>query len=198
LSGLKSPAGSTGRRNPYEFLEGQPIDLQRYFYDRALDNRDDLGRMFGDKDFRGGMVASHITGFGDDCAYIVVETIANEHSLNVQLASSLDQLCGVIVKSWDVDMANGGSLPSWIDWHEGVDFMEIQRPLDVETIRLRVRGLLDNGKTATVTVELDLSTGSVVEVGQAFSQTQTLSDQLKLESQRLAAGNADLLQALAS
>jgi len=181
LSGLKSPAGSTGRRNPYEFLEGQPIDLQRYFYDRALDNRDDLGRMFGDKDFRGGMVASHITGFGDDCAYIVVETIANEHSLNVQLASSLDQLC-----------------PSWIDWHEGVDFMEIQRPLDVETIRLRVRGLLDNGKTATVTVELDLSTGSVVEVGQAFSQTQTLSDQLKLESQRLAAGNADLLQALAS
>ena len=187
-----------GDVDPYEFLEGKPIDLQRFFRDRALDNRDNYGRMFGDRDFLGGMVASHVGGFGSDCAYLVVEAVAFEHHINVQLESSLALACNITVKSWDVTQANGGALPAWIDWQDGSDFMEIQRPLDQETIRLRIRGLLDDGRAASVTVEIDLRSGAVTEVGKSFSQSQTLGDQLKLESVRLASGSADLMTALAS
>ena len=194
-----NPAGLLiGDVDPYEFLEGKPIDLQRFFRDRALENRDSFGRMFGDRDFLGGMVASHVGGFGSDCAYLVVEAVAFDHHINVQLESSLALACDITVKSWDVTQANGGALPAWVDWQDGSDFMEIQRPLDQETIRLRIRGLLDNGRAASVTVEIDLRSGAVTEVGKSFSQSQTLGDQLKLESVRLASGSADLMTALAS
>lgn len=94
-------------------------------------------------------------------------------------------------------MDNGGSRPAWIDWPDGTDFMEIQRLLDVETFKLRVKAILANGRTAKTTVEVDLRTGTVVEVGKAFSQDQTLDEQLALEGQRLADGSAELIQALA-
>jgi hypothetical protein len=184
--------------DPYEFLEGKPIDLKRYFYDRALDSRDDKGRMFGDREFRGGMIVSQITDFNNEAAYLVVEAVAHDHHINVQLASPLDMGKDLNIKSWDVDMANGASLPQWIHWQDGSDFIGIQRPLDVETVRLTLRALLDNGRSATTTVEIDLATGSVVEVGKAFSQSQTLGDQLKLEVRRLADAGNDLIKSLAS
>ena len=89
-------------------------------------------------------------------------------------------------------------MPSWVNYNPGSDFMDISRPLDQETLEFRVRALLDNGTVASMTVNIDLITGTVTEVGQALSQAQTLSDQLTLETQRLASGNADLLNALAS
>ncbi len=187
-----------GDVDPYEFLEDKPIDLQRFFRDRALENRDSFGRMFGDRDFLGGMVASHVGGFGSDCAYLVVEAVAFEHHINVQLESSLALACNITVKSWDVTPINGGQLPTWIDWQDGSDFMEIQRPLDQETIRLRIRGLLDDSRAASVTIEIDLRSGAVTEVGHSYSQAQTLSDQLRLETHRLSANNDTLLRSLAS
>ena len=193
-----SPAVDVSPVDPYEFLDGESIDLKRFFHDRALDNRDSYGRMFGDRDFRGGMIASQISGFNNDLAYLVVEAVAYEHNINVQLTSPLELSNDVNIQSWDVDMANGGSLPQWIDWHEGADFVAIQRPLDVDTVRLKVRALMDNGRSATTTVEIDLRTGSVVEVGKAFSQSLTLGDQLKLEVNRLANTGNDLLTSLAS
>ena len=193
-----SPAVDVSPVDPYEFLDGESIDLKRFFHDRALDNRDSYGRMFGDRDFRGGMIASQISGFNGELAYLVVEAVAYEHNINVQLTSPLELSNDVNIQSWDVDMANGGSLPQWIDWHEGADFVAIQRPLDVDTVRLKVRALMDNGRSATTTVEIDLRTGSVVEVGKAFSQSLTLGDQLKLEVNRLANTGNDLLTSLAS
>jgi len=154
--------------------------------------------MFGDRDFLGGMMASPVDGFGTDCAYLVVEAVAYEHHITVQLDSTLALACDIKVQSWDVDMANGGSLPGWIDWQDGADSLHIQRPLDQDTIRLRLRGLLDNARSATVTVEIDLRTGSVTEIGKAFSQSQLLGEQLKLESRRLTSGSAELIHALAS
>jgi len=56
--------------DPYEFLEGEAIDLKQYFRDRALDSRDSFGRMFGDRDFLGGVAISQISGFGDKTAYM--------------------------------------------------------------------------------------------------------------------------------
>jgi len=75
--------------------------------------------------------------------------------------------------------------------------MEMQRPLDVETTRLRIRALLDNGQTATPNVEIDLRTGAVSQVGEAITQAQTLDEQLKLEARNIAAGDSALLKALA-
>ena len=109
----------------------------------------------------------------------------------------MTDFCDVSVKSWDVDMANGGSLPDWMDWQDGADFMQMQRPLDVESTRLRVRALLDNGRTATSNVEIDLRTGTVSQVGEAITQAQTLDEQLKLEARNIAEGDSDLLKALA-
>ncbi|WP_233349903.1 Ig-like domain-containing protein [Litorimonas cladophorae] len=171
--------------DPYEFLEGQPIDLQRYFHDRALDARDDHGRMFGDRDFRGGMVIVNVPGMGEDCAYMVVEAVANDHNVTVSMGSTFPMVCDVTVKSWDIRMADGSQVPSWVDWSNGADSMDITRPLDAETIRLQVRALLDNGRTTSTTVEVDLRTGIVTQVGNAYAQGQTLQQQMTLEAMAL-------------
>ena len=184
--------------DPYAFLEAEPIDLQRYFRERAMENADSFGRMFGDRDFRGGMTASPISGLGESCAYLVVEAIAGEHNISVQLGSTLESFCGIEAKSWTVDMVNGAPLPEWVDWNSGSDFLDISRPLDRPTLSLRVRALLDNGRTASMSVEIDLATGSVTEIGQAISQAQTLSEQLVLENLKLSTASNRLIQSLVS
>jgi hypothetical protein len=171
--------------DPYEFLEGQPIDLQRYFHDRALDARDDHGRMFGDRDFRGGMVAIDVLGMGGDCAYMFVEAVALEHNVTVSVGSTFPMFCDTSVESWDIRMADGTQLPAWVEWSGGADFMDISRPLDSETLRLQVRAILDNGRTTSTTVEVDLRTGTVTQVGEAYAQGQTLEQQMALETRAM-------------
>ena len=184
---------STNAADPYEFLENQPIDLQRYFRERALNARDDYGRMFGDRDYRGGMVAAHVPGMGDDCAYMVVEAVANDHNLTISLGSSLSAVCDATVRNWTVSMADGASLPAWVNWSNGSDFMDVSRPADAETLGLKIRALLDNGRVSSITVDIDLQTGTVTQVGDAFAQGQTLQQQLALEAldleERLADAN---------
>jgi len=111
--------------DPYEFLEAEAIDLKQYFFDRALDNRDSMGRMFGDRDFLGGMAISQITDFSNQPAYIAVEALAYDHHISVQLASPMDISHDITIESWDVDMANGGDLPNWVEYQDGTDFMQI-------------------------------------------------------------------------
>jgi len=182
--------------DPYEFMESEPLELQKYFRERAFEFRDDQGRMFGDRDFKGGMVASQIPGY--EAGYLVVEAVAYEHNINVQMTTSLEVFDGANAERWDVTLANGAPLPSWAEYLPGADFMQISRPLDQETIQIRVRALLDNGQTATMTTEINLTTGAVTELSRALSQAQSLADQLALETQRLAAGSSDLLNSLAS
>ena len=171
--------------DPYEFLEGEPIDLQRYFHDRAIDARDSYGRMFGDKDYLGGMVAASVPGLGNDNAYMVVEAVAYDHHLTVALSSTFPIASDTTVRAWDVAQANGSQLPDWVDWPVGTDFMQVQRPVDTDTIRLKVKALLDNGRTATISVEIDLATGAVTQIGDAYAQGQTLQEQMVLEAQDL-------------
>ena len=168
--------------DPYEFLEDQPIDLQRYFHERALDARDEYGRMFGDRGFRGGMVAAHVPAMGDECAYMVVEAVADDHNLTVSLGSSLSAVCEVNVRSWDVTLADGTSLPSWINWSNGSDFMDISRPADGKTLGLKIRALLDNGRVGSIAVDIDLHNGAVTQTDEAYAQGQTLQQQLALET----------------
>ena len=63
--------------------------------------------------------------------------------------------------------------------------MQVQRPLDTDIIRLKVKALLDNGRTATISVEIDLATGAVTQIGDAYAQGQTLQEQMVLEAQDL-------------
>ena len=182
--------------DPYEFLDDQPVELQRYFYDRAIENRDANGRMFGDRDFKGAMVTSQFPGY--EAGYLVVEAVAYDHNINVQMTTTLEALENTLVQRWDVTLANGEALPSWAEYVQGADFMEITRPLNQETIELRIRALLDNGQTAITTTQINLNTGAVTELSQITTQAQTLGDQLAIETQKLASGSNDLIKSLAS
>ena len=89
-------------------------------------------------------------------------------------------------------------MPDWVDWDYGSDFLVINQPLDTETLTLRVRALLDNGLTASMSLEIDLATGSVTEIGQTIAKAQTLSEQLVLENIRLSTGPDALIKSLVS
>jgi hypothetical protein len=150
------------------------------------------------------MVAASVPGMGDERTYMVVEAVAYEHHLTLSLGSTFPMFCDANVHSWDIDPANGGALPAWFDWSNGADFAQINRPLDVETIQLRIRALLDNGRTATTVVEVDLRTGMITQVGESYAQAQTLGQQMALEARALEAeqveqhaGTDALLRALA-
>ena len=176
---------------------------KRQFHERALDARDEYGRMFGDRGFRGGMVAVNLPAMGDECAYMVVEAVAYDHNLTVSLGSSLSAVCDVNVRSWDVTLADGSPLPAWINWATGSDFMDVSRPADGETLGLKIRALLDNGRVGTISVDIDLHNGAVTQTGEAYAQGQTLQQQLALETldieERLAEADKaqdDLLKAL--
>ena len=176
----------------YDFLEDKPIDLQRYFHDRALEARDDHGRMFGDRDFRGGMVAMNVPGMEGDCAYMFVEAVADEHNVTVAFGSTFSEFCKVDVRSWDIRMADGSTMPAWANWSNGANFMDISRSVDSESIRLKVRALLENGRTTSATVEVDLRTGAVTQAGEAYSQAQTLQEQMALEALTLREQRAEV------
>ena len=202
-SELGMDLGILNEVDPYEFLEDQPIDLQRYFHERALDARDEYGRMFGDRGFRGGMVATHVPAMGDGHAYMVVEAISYDHNLNVLLSSSIAAFSDVNVRNWDVTLADGSSLPAWINWSKGSDFIDVSRPAGEETLGLKIRALLDNGRVSTMIVDIDLLNGIVTQSGEAYAQGQTLQQQLALETldweERLAEADKaqdDLLKAL--
>jgi len=167
-------------------------------------NVDEFGRMFGDRDFLGGMVAASVPGLGNDTAYMVVEAVGYDHHLTVALSSTFPISSDTTVRSWDVTQADGTQLPDWVDWSNGTDFMQVQSPLDKEVIKLRAKALLDNGRTATISVEIDLRTGTVTQLGETYAQGQTLQEQLALEAQELELQSAEadtaqdaLLRALA-
>ena len=126
----------------------------------------------------------------------MAEAVAYEHNINVQLSSTLADFCRIEAKSWLVDRTDGAPIPDWVDWDYGSDFLVIHRPLETETLTLRVRALLDNGLTASMRLEIDLSTGGVTQVGEAMSQAQTLSEQLVLENIRLSTGPDALIKSL--
>lgn len=171
-------------------------ELKRYFKERAAAHRDYLGRAFGEAGFKGGMGVSPISGFGQ--GYLIVEAVSYEHNVNVQLSSTLEAFEGVEIESWQVTLAGGEALPRWAEHMAGADFLQITRPLDQEVIELRIRALLENGETVTTASRIHLETGVVTQLGEAISASQSLRDQLALETRRLDSGSDALLRALAS
>jgi len=75
--------------------------------------------------------------------------------------------------------------------------LHIQRPIDQEVLSLRVKAVLDNGRTVIVPVDIDLKTGQVSERGQLSSGLTSFADQLEMEGTKLAAEHSSLVDALA-
>ena len=59
--------------------------------------------------------------------------------------------------------------------------MDVSRPADGETLGLKIRALLDNGRVGSISVDIDLHSGAVVQTGEAYAQGQTLQQQMALE-----------------
>ena len=170
-----------GRPAAYEWLDQQSIDLREFFESQSL--RQDL---FGDDlvmdvaytPYLGGMIASKISGLNSDCAYLVVESVVQDHSVNVQLFSTLEMFCDIKVQDWDVRLGSGQSLPDGV-LLQG-DMIYIDRTVERETVDFRIRALLDNGRAVTIRVSIDLATGTVTEAGSASLALASFSDQLAM------------------
>jgi len=182
---------------PYEWMEGQPIELQEFFAQHSIATElFDRNPETMHQPYLGGVLASQVHGMGSDCAYIMIEAIASDHTVNVQLSSTLEQFCNIDVSRWDVALSNGASLPSWavLDGQ----MLHIQRPLDQEVLSLRVKAVLDNGRTVTVPVDIDLKSGQVTERGRLSSGLTSFADQLEIETDRMTLEQDELVKALAS
>ena len=74
--------------------------------------------------------------------------------------------------------------------------LHIQRPLNQDVLSLRVKAVLENGRTVIVPVDIDLATGQVSERGQLSSSLSSFSDQLETEVNGLSAQDSSLIAAL--
>ena len=181
---------------PYDWLEGQPIDLQEFFAEHSIAAE----LLSGSADnaptpYLGSTLASRVNGLGSDRAFIALEAIAYEHSVDVQLVSTLKRFCDISVNKWDVRLSNGASLPSWVSLDD--ETLHIQRPIDQEVLSLRIRAVLDNGRTVTVPVDIDLTTGQMSERGQLSSSLSSFNDQLQMAGGEEALEHSALVSALA-
>jgi len=113
----------------------------------------------------------------------------------VQLVSTLERFCDVSVNRWDASLSNGASLPSWVTLDGQT--LHIQRPADQEVLSLRVKAVLDNGRTVIVPVDIDLHTGQVSERGQLSSSLSSFNDQLEMQVSDNAFAHDALVKALA-
>jgi hypothetical protein len=106
----------------------------------------------------GGMaIATRISGLADE-ATIRVEGVAGLNSIYVQLDETISDHTNLRVTGWLVDMA-GGALPEWVDFDSQSGFLVLNRPLSAETVTLRIRAILDNGRRVGGNFEIDLHTG---------------------------------------
>jgi len=187
----------------FEGLEAAPIAIREFFAERSLarDLFADLDRRRAGLDasdlspYLGGVITAKLPGIDHECSYLLVETQAMQHVINVQLMSPLESLCGLAVRSWDVTLGSGQSLPDWIE--RAGDLLYIQRQSGQDNVQLRMRAVLDNGRTVTIGGEIDLDTGQIVEIGQASASLSSFADQLAAETVSFAPEQDELVKALA-
>jgi len=191
------------RVGPYEGLNAAPIALRDFFADRSIINAlfDTLEpRETGLSElelsaYLGAVLAVKVPGVDHDCGYLMVETLAMDHIVNVQLMSSLEAFCDISVTSWDVTLANGRSLPDWID--RSGNLLQIQPQPGQDNVELRVRAVLDNGRTVVMRGEIDLGTAQITEIGRASASLSSFADQLAAETAEFTPEQDELVKALA-
>ncbi len=191
LSVFDTPASGA---DPYQWMNAAAPDLKIWFAENTLTAGDIGGARYGDANFRGGMVAVHIPDMDHDCAYIVVEAIAGDHDITVQLGSSLQHFCDTGVQSWAVDQKNGQALPTWAVMQDHMIY--IDRPLDQTVLDIDIRAVLDNGQTVQIPVQIDLRTGTVIQTGDMVMRGALLSETLTNEARSIKLGDTALIRAL--
>ena len=145
---------------------------------------------------QGGMaVASHIPGLADG-AGITVEGVAFQNNIFVSLSETISSMTNYDVRNWHVDM-NGRTLPGWIAYQDGQDFLILNRPLSPETVTLHIQAILDNGHRIGGNFMIDLRTGAVDQIGQMRAQSLTLSGQFEQMAKAERAQDQALLKVLA-
>ena len=185
------------RLDGYDWLDQQSIELREFFEAHSL--RDEMlgenaARVIGNAPYLGGMMASKISGLNSDCAYLVVEAVAQEHSVYVQLFSTLEMFCDIKVQDWDVRLGSGQSLPEGVNLQG--DMIYIDRSVTRESVDLRVRAVLDNGRAVTTRATIDLATGTVTETGSASLALTSFSDQLAMSEDGVSVETDRLIKAL--
>ena len=75
--------------------------------------------------------------------------------------------------------------------------LNIQRSPEHDNLSLRVRAVLDNGRSVNIPIEIDLNTGQVSERGTSSVSLSSLSDQLDTQVSGLSPENDALVKALA-
>ncbi|MEP6343057.1 MAG: putative Ig domain-containing protein [Maricaulaceae bacterium] len=185
------------RPDSYEWVGQQSIALREFFAENSL-RQDIFGTdSAGDIDYSprlGGMFASQISGLGLDEAYIVVEAVVRDHVVNVQLISTLESFHNVKVQDWDVRLGSGQSLPEGVNLQG--DMIYIDRNVTRESVDLRVRAILDNGRAVTIRATIDLATGTITETGSASLALTSFTDQLAMSEDVISVEMDKLVRAL--
>ena len=172
------------------------IDMERWFSERRDDSMTTSPYGRGDASFLGGVVKIAATEYGDN-AGIMVEAVASRHTLTLQLMETISENSDVSVKSWDVSPARGGSFPEWVDYTRGQDLLTVNRSAEQVTMQIRVRALLDNGRSISTLVDVDLKGGIVERAGPASTADQTFDQQLQVAVSVEVAEDDALIKALA-
>lgn len=120
--------------DPYAWVDTQPVNLRLWFAEHSLAVKGlegiDLTHIGTDVEFRRGMAVSRASCYSDACSYLIVETLAYEHHINMQLGSTIALENDIDVRSWEVTQSDGSALPDWATHEAGADMVFIQRPLD--------------------------------------------------------------------
>ena len=192
------------RASPVAGLESAPIALRDFFAEHSLSNvvfeelerRRERGEYGLDIPvYLGNVMAAKVPGVDHDCGYLLMETVAMDHAINVQLMSPINSFCDVAVTSWDITLANGRSLPSWIE--RTGNLLNIQSQPGEDNVQLRIRAVMDNGRTVVMNGEIDLGTAQITELGRASASLSSFADQLAAEQTAFAPEHDELVKALA-
>ncbi len=179
-----------------------PIVLRDFFAERSI-----MRELFEPIDRRVGLsagllapylgdaLAVKVPGIDHDCGYLVMETLGKDHVITVQFTSALETFCGVAVTSLDVTLGNGRSLPDWVERTGHV--LHVQPQPGQDSLQLRIRAVLDNGRTVVMNGEIDLGTAQITETSRASASLSSFSDQLLGEVLELSPQQDELVKALA-
>ena len=107
-----------------------------------------------------GTISTDVT---DECGRFYIDTIVQGESLAINAHSTIDPEYSSPVVAYTATLANGDPLPSFISEISDGEYI-VQRTPDVEVIRLRIAALRESGYELVREVEINTSTGVIVDL----------------------------------
>ncbi|MEO1706642.1 MAG: putative Ig domain-containing protein [Pseudomonadota bacterium] len=117
-----------------------------------------------------------------DVGQFIVDTFIRNRVLYVEAYDNIDRSNSTGFREFIATLGDGRALPKWISYDEDGIFI-VDRPVNVETITLRITGIRDDGRYVTRYVQIDTPTGEMRDLdragenfGKSFSATIALAD----------------------